>query len=71
MKHIVPGSFKQSAAFLKAAMKLDPNEPRYARMLYEAMLQLHDNQVRWRRSRRSGRSAWRGALSRNSRSTIS
>lgn len=44
VKHIVPGNFKQSAALLKAAMKLDPDEPRYARMLYEAMLQLHDNQ---------------------------
>src|SRR5947207_6742043 len=41
MKEITPAHFKESAALLMAAMKLDPDEPRYARLLYEAMLQLH------------------------------
>jgi tetratricopeptide (TPR) repeat protein len=35
--------FKEAAALLMAAMKLDPAEPRYPRMLYEAMLQIGDN----------------------------
>jgi hypothetical protein len=43
-KEITPAQFKEAAALLMAAMKLDPDEPRYPRMLYEAMLQLHDNQ---------------------------
>lgn len=43
-KEMGPAQFKEAAALLMAAMKLDPDEPRYPRMLYEAMLQLHDNQ---------------------------
>jgi hypothetical protein len=41
-KVVVPAHFKQSAALLMAAMKLDPKEPRYPRMLYEAMAQMQD-----------------------------
>ncbi|HEY7116397.1 MAG TPA: hypothetical protein VH475_07420 [Tepidisphaeraceae bacterium] len=41
-KVVLNPHFKQAAAFLMAAARLDPTEPRYPRMLYEAMLQLHD-----------------------------
>jgi hypothetical protein len=39
---VLPAHFKEAAGLLMAAMKLDPAEPRYPRMLYEAMLQLGD-----------------------------
>lgn len=42
-KVVLAPHFKEAAALLMAAMKLDPAEPRYPRMLYEAMLQLGDN----------------------------
>jgi tetratricopeptide (TPR) repeat protein len=41
-KNVVTPHFKQAAALIMAAMRLDPYEPRYPRMLYEAMLQLRD-----------------------------
>jgi tetratricopeptide (TPR) repeat protein len=41
-KNVVQPHFKQAAALIMAAMRLDPFEPRYPRMLYEAMLQLRD-----------------------------
>ena len=41
-KVVIAPHFKEAAALLMSAMELDPNEPRYPRMLYEAMLQLHD-----------------------------
>lgn len=39
---VVAPHFKEAAALIMAAARLDPNEPRYQRMLYEAMLQIHD-----------------------------
>jgi tetratricopeptide (TPR) repeat protein len=42
-KVVLAPHFKEAAALLMSAMKLDPAEPRYPRMLYEAMLQLGDN----------------------------
>src|SRR5438874_11716234 len=42
-KTVAAPHFKEAAALLMAAMQLDPGEPRYPRMLYEAMLQLGDN----------------------------
>lgn len=39
-----PQHFRQSATLIEAAMSLDPTEPRYARMLYEAMLQVRDSE---------------------------
>lgn len=41
-KNVVAPHFRQAAALITAAMRLDPTEPRYPRMLYEAMLQLRD-----------------------------
>jgi tetratricopeptide (TPR) repeat protein len=41
-KNVVAPHFRQAAALITAAMRLDPNEPRYPKMLYEAMLQLRD-----------------------------
>jgi tetratricopeptide (TPR) repeat protein len=43
-KVVIPPYFKESAGLLMAAMRLDPNEPRYPRMLYEAMLQMQDTE---------------------------
>jgi tetratricopeptide (TPR) repeat protein len=43
-KVVVPPHFQQSAALIMAAMQLDPKEPRYPRMLYEAMLQMRDDE---------------------------
>jgi hypothetical protein len=42
-KVVLPSHFKEAAALLMAACKLDPNEPRYPRMLFEAMLQIGDS----------------------------
>src|SRR4051812_30900508 len=42
-KVVLPAHFKEAAGLLMAAARLDPKEPRYPRMLYEAMLQLRDN----------------------------
>jgi tetratricopeptide (TPR) repeat protein len=41
-KVVVPPHFKEAAGLIMAAMKLDPSEPRYPRMLYEAMKTLGD-----------------------------
>jgi tetratricopeptide (TPR) repeat protein len=41
-KNVVLPHFRQAAALITAAMRLDPVEPRYPKMLYEAMLQLRD-----------------------------
>jgi tetratricopeptide (TPR) repeat protein len=41
-KTVVAPHFRQAAALIMAAMRLDPDEPRYPKMLYEAMLQLRD-----------------------------
>ncbi len=43
-KVVLPPHFKQAAALLEAAVAQDPNEPRYAKMLYEAMLQMGDSE---------------------------
>jgi hypothetical protein len=42
-KVVLPAHFKEAAALLMAACKLDPAEPRYPRMLFEAMLQIGDS----------------------------
>lgn len=36
--------FRQAGTLIQAAMELDPAEPRYARMLYEARLQVRDHE---------------------------
>ena len=41
-KNVVAPHFREAAALISAAMRLDPQEPRYPKMLYEAMLQLRD-----------------------------
>jgi tetratricopeptide (TPR) repeat protein len=41
-KAVVTPHFRQAAALIMAAMRLDHDEPRYPKMLYEAMLQLGD-----------------------------
>lgn len=41
-KVVLPPHFRQAAALLMAAKDLDPQEPRYPRMLYEAMIQMRD-----------------------------
>jgi hypothetical protein len=38
LKQLLPPHFKEAAALLMAASKLDPNEPSYPRALYEALL---------------------------------
>jgi tetratricopeptide (TPR) repeat protein len=40
--NVPPSAWNQSADLLKAAVKLDPNEPRYARLLVDALLTLDD-----------------------------
>jgi tetratricopeptide (TPR) repeat protein len=42
-KIVLPPHFKEAAALLMDACKLDPAEPRYPKMLYEAMLQIGDS----------------------------
>ncbi|MEZ0267254.1 MAG: tetratricopeptide repeat protein [Phycisphaerae bacterium] len=42
-KPLVPPHVRQAAALIKIAVGLDPQEPRYAKMLYEAMLQMGDS----------------------------
>ncbi|HYE18057.1 MAG TPA: hypothetical protein VEA69_06415 [Tepidisphaeraceae bacterium] len=44
-KPLVPPHVRQAAALIKTAVALDPQEPRYARMLYEAMLQMGDSEA--------------------------
>lgn len=41
-KDVQAANFRQAAAFLQAAVKLSPNEPRLYRLLIEAQLQLRD-----------------------------
>src|SRR4051794_20050046 len=41
-KVVVAPHFKEAAGLIMAAMKLDPTEPRYPRMLYEAMKTIGD-----------------------------
>lgn len=41
-KVVVPPHFKEAAGLIMAAMQLDPAEPRYPRMLFEAMKALGD-----------------------------
>src|SRR5688500_17033604 len=38
MKEILPPHFRQAAAFLKMAARLDPGQPIYPRTLYEALM---------------------------------
>jgi len=44
-KALLPPHFKQAAALIRTAALLDPDEPRYARMSYEAALQMGDNEA--------------------------
>jgi len=43
-QQLLPPHYRRSAALLEAAIKLNPTEPRYARLLVEANLQLKDAQ---------------------------